>query len=93
MTVLPGLAGISLAANPDGAVAQAVAQVRATVERLRGHGPPKQSAVARALGLLAPPPPVSVPERIPVGASAAGLDVAALDDETGLSWGRCRADP
>jgi branched-chain amino acid transport system permease protein len=93
MTVLPGLAGISLAANPDGAVAQTVARTRAAVERLRGHGPPGDSAGARALGMLAPPSATSVPERIAVGASAAGADVAVLDDETGLSWGRCHVDP
>lgn len=93
MTILPGLAGISLAANPDGAVAQAVAQVRAAIDRLRGHGPPKDSAATRALGLLAPPPAPMVPERIAIGASAAGVDRMTIDDETGLSWGRCHVDP
>jgi hypothetical protein len=43
--------------------------------------------------MLAPPSATSVPERIAVGASAAGADVAVLDDETGLSWGRCHVDP
>ena len=93
MTVLPGLAGISLAANPDGAVAQTVAQVRAAVERMRGSAPPKDTAAARAVALLAPAPPASTPERIPVGASAVAFDLGPIDDETGLSWGRCRVDP
>ncbi|MBX3283956.1 MAG: ABC transporter permease [Actinobacteria bacterium] len=93
MTVLPGLAGISLAANPDGAVAQTVAQVGAAIERLRGQAPPRDTGPARALALLAPAAPSMVPERIAVGASAAGVDLAAVDDETGLAWGRCRVDP
>ena len=25
--------------------------------------------------------------------AAAGVDLAAVDDETGLAWGRCRVDP
>ncbi|MEZ5177846.1 MAG: ABC transporter permease [Acidimicrobiales bacterium] len=93
MTVLPGLAGISLAANPDGAVAQTVAQVGAAIERLRGQAPPRDTGPARALALLAPAAPSMVPERIAVGASAAGVDLAAVDDETGLAWGRCHVDP
>jgi branched-chain amino acid transport system permease protein len=93
MTILPGLAGISLASNPDGAIAQTAAQVKATIDRLRHRGEGTPSAGARALGALLPERPGLVPERIAVGASASAGDVALIDHELGLDWGRCHADP
>lgn len=95
LNLLPGLAGIALAANPDGAIAQTSAQVRARwaargEERRRPTG-----RVGEALSLLAPSPVVDVPERVAVGVSAAASAdlMASADEETGLTWGRCHADP
>ncbi len=93
MTVLPGLAGISLANNPDGAVAQTVTQVRAAFDReLRREKKLDESLLSRARDLLAPGPPDVVPEAIPVGASLSTADLVAVDRETGLGWGACHVD-
>ena len=91
MTVLPGLAGISLANNPDGAVAQAVTQVKARIDPDR----PDRSLGSKAdrmLHLLLPPPVRTQPEALVTGASASAADVAAFDAEVGLNWGRCHGD-
>lgn len=93
MTILPGLAGISLASNPDGAIAQTTAQVRAKLEARRDGAGRADTTGARALALLLPPPPTMVPERIPIGGAALAGDRAAIDAELGLDWGRCHADP
>jgi len=92
MTVLPGLAGISLANNPDGAIAQAVTQVRA---RLDPDRPDRSltSKLDRMMNLMLPPVQRTHPEAMAVGGSAAASDVAAFDAELGLDWGRCHADP
>lgn len=89
MTVLPGLAGISLAANPNGAIAQTLSQVRQRIERHRAD----DRTPARWRTILLPPPATSVPERLAVGGTASAADVAAFDREVGLSWGRCDDDP
>ncbi len=93
MTILPGLAGISLASNPDGAIAQTVSQVRAKLEARRDPARTPVSPGARAMALLLPPPPTFVPERIAVGAALSAGDVSAIDAELGLDWGRCHVHP
>ncbi|MCU1356017.1 MAG: branched-chain amino acid ABC-type transport system, permease component [Acidimicrobiales bacterium] len=94
MTVLPGLAGISLASNPDGAIAQTVSEVQANIARFRRRGEPKDESIGRrVLTMLLPPVPRLVPERIPRGGSPSAADVAVIDGELGLDWGRCRDDP
>jgi branched-chain amino acid transport system permease protein len=92
MVILPGLAGISLAANPNGAISQAVERTAAARRRReeRRAAPHDRGPL---LGLLLPPPPELVPERLVVGGSPGGAEVAAIDAEVGLSWGRCDADP
>jgi branched-chain amino acid transport system permease protein len=40
-----------------------------------------------------PDPPRSCPRSWPSVGSAAAVDLAAFDDEVGLSWGRCDVDP
>ncbi|MCU1496967.1 MAG: branched-chain amino acid ABC-type transport system, permease component [Acidimicrobiales bacterium] len=93
MMVLPGLAGISLASNPDGAIAQTVTQVRARAQSRRDGDARKDTVLARAMALLLPPPPTLVPEGIAVGGAARREDLAAIDAEVGFDWGRCRVDP
>lgn len=92
MTVLPGLAGISLANNPDGAIAQTVTQVQA---RFDPQKPDRSlgSKLDHMLHILLPPVQRSHPEAMAVGASASIDDLAAYDAELGLDWGRCHADP
>ncbi|HWJ99034.1 MAG TPA: ABC transporter permease [Acidimicrobiales bacterium] len=93
MTVLPGLAGISLASNPDGAIAQTADKVRAVWAKRSGasrHDPHRN----RAMELLSPPPPEVVPELVLAGGGSLSSDEReAIDAELGLSWGRCHADP
>ncbi|WP_421121837.1 branched-chain amino acid ABC transporter permease [Aquihabitans daechungensis] len=92
MTVLPGLAGISLAANPDGAIAQAADKVRASWARR--NAPTAHGDRNRAVELLSPAPPEVAPELVLAGGGSLGPDDrAAIDAELGLSWGRCHADP
>ncbi|WP_426571947.1 ABC transporter permease subunit [Aquihabitans sp. McL0605] len=92
MTILPGLAGISLAANPDGAVAQTIDHLRAA-RRRRSGADGKDPDRNRAVDLLSPPVPELVPELVLTGASVSAADRAAIDGELGLDWGRCHADP
>jgi len=92
MTILPGIAGVSLASNPDGAIAQTATGVRAALDRKRDAGSQAASAGGGAMAMLLPPPAVNVPERISVGGTARRADVDAIDAELGLDWGRCRAD-
>ena len=91
MTVLPGLAGISLGNNPDGAISQA----SAAIERARLGAKAGADRVARhpIVELLLPPVRTVTPEAIEVGASVDGSLLAAADAEVGLDWGRCHADP
>ncbi len=92
MTVLPGLAGISLAANPDGAIAQTADKVRAAWAKR--HATTPNADRNRAVELLAPAPPAIVPELVLAGGGSLSDDErAAIDAELGLSWGRCHADP
>jgi hypothetical protein len=92
MTVLPGLAGISLAANPDGAIAQTVDKVQALWAKRGATGPDPDRN--RAVALLSPAPPEVVPELVLAGGPTPSADeIAVMDAETGLSWGRCHADP
>jgi len=103
MIIAPGLAGISLAANPDGAVAQTIGQVNAALERRRQKrdgtldiddrqavGPGALAARLRAL--LVPPRSAVLPEEIPVGRGTSAEQLAGLDGELGLRWGGCDAD-
>lgn len=100
MIIAPGLAGISLAANPDGAVAQTAKQVQAALDRRRERrlgsldpdgrqatGP--GSRLARLNALLLPPRPGTLPEEIPIGGGTTIEQAAILDGELGLRWGRC----
>jgi branched-chain amino acid transport system permease protein len=96
MTILPGLAGVSLASNPNGAIAQTVAQLRVRRERRQatadGVAEPLSTG-GRLLHALLPTASSFVPERIGVGGATSEADIDRLDDELGLSWGRCRVDP
>jgi hypothetical protein len=92
MTVLPGLAGISLAANPDGAIAQAADKVRASWEQRNAST--TRSDRNRAVELLTPAAPEVTPELVLAGGGPlTGDQRDAIDAELGLSWGRCHADP
>lgn len=93
MTILPGLAGISLASNPDGAIAQTVDQVRAKIDARRNGTVNASTTTSRAMAMLLPPVPDLVPEKIPVGSTAGRGERAAIEAELGLDWGRCHADP
>lgn len=94
LIITPGLAGVTLGSHPNGVVSQIVGEFRAARDRLKGEAePPPDTASRRAMAMLAPPPPELVPELIGVGASARDTDVAVLDAETGLAWGRCDVDP
>lgn len=92
MLVLPGVAGISLAQNPDGIISQVVEGWRAAQARREGR---KREAGPRSryLELLLPTPPTSAPEALALGGSASRSDLDALDAELGLDWGRCHGDP
>ncbi len=103
MIIAPGLAGISLVANPDGAVAQVVQQFNGSLERRRqkrlgtldiddrqATGPGALAARMRAL--LIPPRSAVLPEEIPIGRGATPEQLTSLDGELGLRWGRCDAD-
>ena len=91
MTILPGLAGISLASNPDGAIAQAAKQVRAKLVHRRSGDRPDTTG-GRAMAMLVPPPARLVPEQVAVGGSPSAADRAVVDAELGLDWGRCHGD-
>lgn len=93
MTVLPGLAGISLGANPDGAIAQTIQQVRATFDRAARRQRRTGTLAGRLATIMMPPPPRLVPEQLAVGGSASAADLAVIDAEVGLDRGRCHADP
>jgi branched-chain amino acid transport system permease protein len=95
MTLLPGLAGIGLANNPNGAIAQTVDQVKASMERAKAAPGTHVAATRfqRAMDLVLPPPVARAPEQLRAGASASADDVAAFDAELGLDWGRCLVDP
>lgn len=92
MTVLPGIAGISLAINPNGAISQTVTQFRARSDKRGAEVSDEESTPSPTLALLAPAPTAIVPEHIAVGASADPATLVALDRELGLSWGRSDAD-
>ncbi len=75
MNLLPGLAGVGLAQNPDGVVSQVAGAVGGN-----GHEDTEPAG----------PPPLE-PEHMGAGRPFTDDDLARLDDELGLSWGRCDA--
>ncbi|MBV9953392.1 MAG: ABC transporter permease [Acidimicrobiia bacterium] len=75
MNLAPGLAGIGLGQNPDGAVGQ-VAESFARDEPSADHPPP-------------PPRVPVVPERVGAAGRPTAEEIRELDDVLGLSWGRC----
>lgn len=93
MNLLPGLAGIGLAANPNGAIAQTIDQVTSKWEARRSERPADETLGRRVLDALAPAEPVFAPERLAVGGSADSGALVAVDAEIGLDHGRCDVDP
>lgn len=93
MNILPGLAGLGLAANPNGAIAQTVAQVQERLEARRSDDPPEDNLLLRIYTALSPPPPDLAPEGLDIGGSADAVTVAVIDAEIGLDHGRCDVDP
>lgn len=93
MAILPGLAGIGLAVNPNGAIAQTVDQVRRALDD-RGR-PLAERLPERVVALhssLVPGPPELVPETLPVGAEGPVADIAEIiDAELGADVEACRA--
>ena len=98
MNVMPGLVGVSLARNPDGAVAQTVAALsklrkgsasRRDGEAAAGAGDGADSSGPLASVLLAMPSSVT-PELLSVGTSAGRREVDEYDRVLGLNWGNCR---
>ena len=79
MTLGPGLAGVGLAANPNGIVSMVGDGLRSLTRRPAGEGPS--------------PTATEVPEQIPLGFGTTPAQIAALDHELGLDWGRCDGDP
>ena len=75
VNLAPGVAGVGLGQNPDGAAGQVVAGVEEARSGREGERP----AAAR-------PAPVT-PELVGVGSTATPEDIAALDDALGLTWG------
>lgn len=92
MAILPGLAGIGLAINPDGAIAQTTAKFRAMRAARRDPAAEPETVGGRVRRMLMPAPSGLVPEEIAVGASAVPADVEVIDSVVGLDMGRCRAD-
>lgn len=93
MLLLPGLAGIGLASNPNGAVAQTVDSLRAARNRAKGGSHVPATRLQRMADLVAPAPAAISPERVVVSGRATAADLAVMDGEVGLDWGRCRVDP
>lgn len=87
MIIAPGLAGISLAANPSGAVAEITDRLHNLRERWRGTEGEVYQRVDPELRYQ------MVPELVGLDRPFTADEVAVLDDELGLSWGRCHADP
>ena len=97
MTVLPGLVGISLARNPDGAVAEISAKVRDRINRTGTKGRHSGGSAPTVGSHLTAEDangrqPVRVPELIGVGSRASPEEIRTLDFELGLATGRCHAD-
>jgi hypothetical protein len=97
MTVLPGLVGISLARNPDGAVAEIAEKVRERFERFgakgrHGVGSPSTLHEEEAEQTQNGQYPTLVPELVGAGGRATAQEIRALDHELGLPSGRCDAD-
>lgn len=93
MNLLPGVAGLGLAANANGAIAQTVTQVRAKLDARRGERSPKDDGgFRRVLTALAPPKPALAPEGILPGSPLDPVALAAIDAELGLDQGRCDVD-
>ena len=86
MNVLPGLVGISLARNPDGAISQvarSVAQIRAGRKEIEST--PSGRFATLLLGIPSP----AVPEAVPVGGGVTADQREELDRVLGMDWGRC----
>ncbi|MCU1353988.1 MAG: branched-chain amino acid ABC-type transport system, permease component [Acidimicrobiales bacterium] len=89
MTVAPGLAGISLARNPSGAVAQVSERFRGLRDGLSRRQADDDVYERVDVDLRQQ----LVPELVGAGRPATEAEVRALDDELGYSWGRCDVDP
>ncbi|MEJ7585485.1 MAG: branched-chain amino acid ABC transporter permease [Acidimicrobiales bacterium] len=83
LNLAPGLVGISLARNPDGAVAQVSEALRERREARRAAAVPSGPSPAPATTVR--------PEHLGLDHPFTDEEVAHLDDELGLSWGRCDA--
>ncbi|MEZ5138034.1 MAG: branched-chain amino acid ABC transporter permease [Acidimicrobiales bacterium] len=93
MTLLPGLAGIGLANNPNGAIAQTVEGLKKARRRAEVGSHAPATTFQRAMDLLLPAPRPLSPEQLVTSGAATAADLAVLDGELGLDWGRCRVDP
>jgi branched-chain amino acid transport system permease protein len=100
MLLLPGLVGISLAQNPDGAVAEIVDRVKrlgdrpSRAERREARKEDRsRSPVAAAFGLDGRNGSRPEPEQLAAGGPMSDAELAAVDDELGLSWSTCREQP
>lgn len=87
MVILPGLAGISLASNPDGAIAQTVSQVRAKLDRKGRNESDAGAGSPGILDQLLPRAPAFAPEALPVGSGIGARERAIMDRELGLGGG------
>ena len=95
MIVLPGLVGISLARNPDGAVAEIAEKVRDRFDRTGGKG--RHSAGSTVDEKVTEPSrngrlPALVPELVGADGPATAEQIRVLDHELGLAVGGCDAD-
>jgi ABC-type branched-subunit amino acid transport system permease subunit len=92
LNLLPGLAGIGLAANPDGFIAQTAQQVGAAWHKVRRRGEEERPDTlgGRLLTTLTPDAATLVPEHVGAGRPVSLDELAVLDAETGYDWGRCR---
>ncbi|HRW36302.1 MAG: ABC transporter permease [Acidimicrobiales bacterium] len=93
MTLLPGLAGIGLANNPNGAIAQTVEGLKKARRRAEVGSHAPATTFQRAMDLLLPAPRPLSPEQLVTSGATTATDLAVLDGELGLDWGRCRVDP
>ena len=94
MIVLPGLVGISLARNPDGAVAEIAEKVR---ERFDRSGKGRHSAGSTHDEKVSEPSgngrlPTLVPELVGADGPVTAEQIRVLDHELGLAVGGCDAD-
>lgn len=93
MILLPGLAGVGLANNPNGAIAQTVDALQAARRRAEGGSHVPATLAQRMADLVLPAPAAISPEHVATSGAATAADLAVMDGELGLDWGRCRVDP